>query len=333
MGRYLSFASLILLLIVSCQKEKSFELGNPSKGSLQDSLGDCLSKAVAGNYIAAKPLIDSNYIDVTVNVTQPGRYTVYTDTVNGYYFRATGNFASAGPATVRMQGIGTPSVVGSDDFIIFYDSTYCTVTVTVLPAGSSGGTISKNYFPLTDSSYWTYDDEPNADTLKTSVGTVVVKNNRSYKQFISVYGSGPPNDTSFYRKDNSTGAYYTYIDTAWLSGNGLSFSQPGLDVLFLKDSLNTNDSLKSDFNVTFSGIPAIVRFKYTCTNANASVTTVSGKNFTNLYELSFVIQLGSGGVFTDATQPTKFYYANGIGLIKVSDPTYGDQTIRYWKVL
>lgn len=142
MNRFLSFASVfVLLLIVSCQKEKSYEQGRPSKGSLQDSSGNCLSKTVAGTYKATKSLADSNFIEVEVNVSQPGSYTIYTDTVNGYYFRATGNFNKTGANTVRLKGSGTPAIAGTDDFYIFYDSTFCDVSVTVMPnAASSGGT-------------------------------------------------------------------------------------------------------------------------------------------------------------------------------------------------
>src|SRR4029079_6244349 len=109
MGRYLSFASLFFLfLIVSCAKEGSFEQAKPSRGSLQNSAGDCMAKTIAGIYAAGQALGDSNYIDVTVDVGQTGRYTIFTDTVNGYSFKSTGNFASTGSATVRLKGFGTP---------------------------------------------------------------------------------------------------------------------------------------------------------------------------------------------------------------------------------
>jgi len=142
MSRYLSFLSVfLLLLIVSCQKEESFEQGTPSKGSLQGSSGDCLSKKVGGTYTATTSLGDSNYIDVTIDVTQAGHYTVYTDTVNGYYFSGSGNFSTVGSNSVRMKGFGTPGAAGTNDFIVFFDSSSCSVPVIVLPStGGSGGT-------------------------------------------------------------------------------------------------------------------------------------------------------------------------------------------------
>jgi hypothetical protein len=142
MRRYLRFSPVfILLFLVSCQKEASFEQGKPSRGSLQNSAGDCLAKTVAGTYKAGQALGDTNFIEVNVDVTQTGRYTVYTDTVNGYYFRATGNFTATGPATVQMKGFGTPGSAGINGFTVYYDSSFCAVSVTVLPGGgSSGGT-------------------------------------------------------------------------------------------------------------------------------------------------------------------------------------------------
>lgn len=142
MGRYLSFTSIFcLLLIVSCQKEKSFEQGRASTGSLQGNFGDCLAKTINGTYTATKSLADTNYIDVDVDVTQTGRYTIYTDTVNGYFFRATGTFSNIGSNTVRLKGFGTPGSSGTDDFIVFFDSSFCNLSVSVLSnSGTSGGT-------------------------------------------------------------------------------------------------------------------------------------------------------------------------------------------------
>lgn len=142
MTRYLSFVSVFLLLfIVSCQKEESFEQGKVSSGSLQSSAGDCLSKLVAGTYTATKSLGDSNYIDVTVDVTEGGHYNVFTDTLNGYFFIATGTFTTIGSNTVRMKGVGTPGSAGTNDFTVFFDSSFCGVSVVVLPnSGGSGGT-------------------------------------------------------------------------------------------------------------------------------------------------------------------------------------------------
>ena len=141
MSRYLFHVSLALLFsfLFSCQKEVSLENGQRSKGSLQGSLGDCLPKTVKGIYKATQSIVDSNYIEVNLDVTQTGSYTVFTDTVNGYWFRGTGNFNSTGSFTVRLPGFGTPAAEGLDNFTVYFDSSFCTVPITVSPSGSSSG--------------------------------------------------------------------------------------------------------------------------------------------------------------------------------------------------
>ena len=88
-----------LTLYYSCSKELSFESSsNPSVGTLQSNVsGDCFPKSVAGVFEEAKALVlDSNYILIEVNVTTIGSYTIFTDTVNGYFFKATGVFTATG---------------------------------------------------------------------------------------------------------------------------------------------------------------------------------------------------------------------------------------------
>jgi len=130
--------SLTLGIVYSCQKETSIEYGTAAKGSLQSSAGDCLPKTVAGTYAPGRALNDSNYIEVTVNVTTTGPYTIFTDTVNGYAFKATGTFSGTGTNTVRLKGGGTPVTAGTDDFTVFFDSSFCDISIPV--SGSSGGT-------------------------------------------------------------------------------------------------------------------------------------------------------------------------------------------------
>ncbi len=135
-----------LIFIVACQKEKSFETGTaPSAGLLQtDASGDCLPKTIGGLFEEGKILVaDSNFIDVQVNVTKAGSYTIYTDTVNGFYFRATGTFTNTGTKTVKLNGNGTPVNDGISNFTVTYTTSQCVVPVNVLPAGS--GSVTANF--------------------------------------------------------------------------------------------------------------------------------------------------------------------------------------------
>ena len=142
MKKYLSYCLiLVTIVIVGCQKELSFEGSNtPAEGSLQsDITGDCLPKTVNGVYEALKPLVaDSNTITISVNVLTTGNYVITTDTVNGYFFRSTGIFTTPGINTVKLRGNGTPFALGTNNFVVSFDSTICDVQVTVLPAGAGG---------------------------------------------------------------------------------------------------------------------------------------------------------------------------------------------------
>lgn len=132
---------LAFFIILGCRKEVSFEVGNkPSDGSLQSEIsGDCLPKTVSGIYEAGKLLVAAtNTIKIDVNVAQTGTYIISTDTINGYFFRATGSFTNTGNNPVTLKGTGTPFSAGVNNFVVSYDSTNCNVQVTVFPAGAGG---------------------------------------------------------------------------------------------------------------------------------------------------------------------------------------------------
>ena len=91
----LSLAPLVLLFVfLSCQKERSFEIGAPGSGTLLDASGDCSPKIVGGTYVAGRALTDSNYIDVGVYVIKKGSYTISAPVQNGFSFRGTGTYAN-----------------------------------------------------------------------------------------------------------------------------------------------------------------------------------------------------------------------------------------------
>ncbi len=134
------FTLSVLLLFTACQKEYSLELsGTVSTGSLQsDVTGECLPKTVQGIYEAGNSLDpDSNYIDIQVNVTGAGSYSISSDTVNGMFFQAKGSFSTAGLNDVRLKGTGTPLAAGISSFTISYDSTECVVAVPTLVQGGA----------------------------------------------------------------------------------------------------------------------------------------------------------------------------------------------------
>jgi hypothetical protein len=138
----LAFLTLACFTVffAGCAKEKSFETGfGPSAGSLQsETTGDCLPKNVAGIYEATVALNATNYIEVDVDITTAGSYTIRTDTVNGYSFSAQGYFTQTGIQTVKLTGSGKPENRGINNFIVKYAGTTCGIAVSVLPQGAGG---------------------------------------------------------------------------------------------------------------------------------------------------------------------------------------------------
>lgn len=135
---FLYWLMLGFIVITGCQKELSFEVPTtPAGGSLQDdAAGDCLPKTVNGTYAVGQALVPAtNTLTVQVNVTKTGAYTVFTDTVNGYYFRVTGSFTTLGNNTVTLRGNGTPFAAGTNNFVVTFDTTVCDIQVVVTSPG------------------------------------------------------------------------------------------------------------------------------------------------------------------------------------------------------
>ena len=170
----------IIFLITACQKELSIELKDSvSTGSLKDdSAGKCLPKTVQGIYKVGTVLVaDSNYIDVQVSVTAAGSYRVYSDTVNGFFFQAKGNFGATGLSTVRLSGNGTPKTAGINNFTITYDSTECIVAVTtIVQGGALGAQFTLSGSPAACMNFVLTGDYK-AGILLTAANTVVINVN------------------------------------------------------------------------------------------------------------------------------------------------------------
>jgi hypothetical protein len=167
MKKPLLFLTLLAVVLYfgSCQKELSVETGSiPSVGSLQsDVSGDCLPKTVAGIYEAGKALNGTtDYIEVQVDVTTTGSYTIYTDTVNGIWFRAVGVFTATGLNTVKLKGSGNSANAGVNVYLINYGNTDCSVAITTLPAGAANPAVL------------TLSGAPNACMVSNTAGSYIV---------------------------------------------------------------------------------------------------------------------------------------------------------------
>ena len=95
---------------------------------------NCASAVVNGTYTQNAALTASNTVDVTVNVTTVGAYTL-TATGGGMTFTKSGTFATTGNQTITLTGSGTPTTSGANTVTFAAPNASCSFTVTVNPAG------------------------------------------------------------------------------------------------------------------------------------------------------------------------------------------------------
>lgn len=281
---------------------------------------------VQGTYTAGTATAATNKVTLTHTYAAAGSFTVSTNTVNGYSFGPSTIAAMAGANTITLNATGTPTAAGTDNFTVtFGDGQTCSFTVTV------AGITNTDYFPTTQGSYWTYYDDSGVDTFRTTVNGTKVYGSSTYQKFVSV--TGPYFWEEYYRKDPTTGFYYTSIDTATFDPTKITFPQPRLnDFLFLKNALTSGATYNtSDYAATVSGVSTFIRFDYSATtNLNK---TVNGNNFTNVYKITQTPMIKVGPVYQPADLPTYSYYAPGVGLIQIEDSNGAVvQSLLRWKV-
>lgn len=304
--------SVVLLLLGvflfhACQKEVSFESGStPSEGSLQfDGLGDCMPKNVVGTYVAGTALSGAtDYIEVTVDVTTSGSYTIYTDTVNGVYFRATGIFTTTGSNVVKLRGYATPAAEGTFNFTVYYGTQSCAVPVDFLPVGTGGPaafTLTCTPAPVVEGAYVTGTplNSTNKVTVSINVTTVGTYN----------LSSTTVNGMTFSGSGTLTA---TGPATIVLTGSGtpVSAATSNLDV--------TVGATTCSFPVTVTG-PAT--FTVDCGSAVISGTYMVGQALTSGNTVVLNVNVTAAGAYSISTTDVNGMVFAGSGNLAVGPQT------------
>lgn len=323
----LSFVLAVMLTFMACKKELSLEnggFGGVAQGELVDSLGNCKQAEVKGMYSVDTPLvITSNYVNIRVNFTAPGKYKIYTDTVNGMWFLDSGFAISTGVTIVKLKGYGTPILPKTSDFALYFNNNLCTFAVAVNGSGSSsgggtGGGSKGDYFPTTTSSSWVYDYIPkigNTDTFTVSVVAPEIRvDSLSYAQFTNRQGN-----IFYFAKDRTRGIYYAYstvdfdytlifdtIPTSFITypflkenaAIGETWSSPAQTGYWIK---NNRGTAKAVFTVQSKGI------QY----------TIGGKQYSDVIKIKREILFlpDNSGTTYNTILTGNSYYAKGYGLI------------------
>jgi len=283
-------------IIVSCQKELSFEEGT-ARGTLkEDATGECLPATVVGSYKRDTLLNTSNYVDIQVDITQTGTYVIKTDTLNGYSFSATGVAAVAGLNTIRLQASGRPVAAALDVFRVKFDTTSCEINIVVTGSGGGGGGGTVAAFTF-------------AGTAGPCTGAV---QSGTYTSGIAM---NPATNFITIPVTVQTAGTYSVISTTvnnvtFSSGAGV-FSSAGPSSIILRATgtpsisatpvTSTNYAIVAtntcNFDVTYAATPAPAGFTFNCPAVVANGTYQQGVAMAPSNTLTVPVTVTSGGSY------------------------------------
>lgn len=124
----------------SCQRELNFD--DNSIGVLKkNTAGNCFPIAVTGSFKVDSILNSNSFAEVQVDVSFPGKFDIWSDTVNGIFFHQTGK-VNKGTSTIRLLAKGTPITAGLFNFTARYGESSCKFSVTVKGLGPAVYTLS-----------------------------------------------------------------------------------------------------------------------------------------------------------------------------------------------
>lgn len=115
----------------TCNFTVSFLSGAPSAVfTYAGAPATCTAPVISGAYAAGVAMGSGNYVDLAVNVTTPGAYTVSTNSTNGMSFSGSGAFSTTGAQVIRLIANGTPASQGT---FAFTPAGGCSFSITVAP--------------------------------------------------------------------------------------------------------------------------------------------------------------------------------------------------------
>jgi hypothetical protein len=292
----------------------------------------CMHDTVFGNYITNLALDTTNSVKINLNVTAIGNYTISTDTINGYYFAASGKFLSAGLQTVVLTASGIPAQKETDVFTVRAVNSSCNFSVNVVAVTN---VLGDDYFPLTVNSYWTYDHLVNTtDTIKKTIADSTFINGYWYKIAREDVAFGGPYNF-YYRKSGTV--YFEYAAPNEYT-TFFQYKKPvEADIPFLKENLQTGSTWQSpEYIDTTATDTFTLRYQFSCLDNDATVTFNNGA-FAHVYKIKMLPEIKTNkGVYSYTTEEYLFYYAKGIGLIYLKKILGGftqqELQIRNWHI-
>ena len=320
--RFLLITVTAVVMVTACQKELSFDVDGTARGTLKsDASGDCLPSTVNGIFKVDSVLNNTNFIDVQVDITNPGTYTVSSDTINGYSFRGTGTFGLTGINTVRLYASGKPVLAGNNSFTISFDNSTCMVDVIVIGAGTGAAVFALEGAPgncsgaVVNGTY-TAGTALQIDNTVTITVNVSVTGTYTLSTVLS-------NGISF----TSTGVFPTTgVQSVTLNGTGT----PQNDGIFNLSVLNGTNSCTFSITVLPSGGPAQAVYTLsgapgTCSGAIVNGSFTAGVATTGANTVNLNVDVATIGAYTITSDIN-----NGLSFSTAASGTFtatGPQTV------
>ena len=291
--RILSWIYFAMMLIISCGKEQSVE-GIVSKGTLKsDTTGACLSSVVNGVYSMDSLITGANFINTQINILIPGRYSIHSDTVNGFSFKGEGFADTTGIRTVRLPAAGTPLAAGTSIFHITYGTSTCAIEVTVAGSG-----------PVTDSAEYTFAGTSGCPqvSFQGTYKTGIVLDASAYMEFdvqvtkagAYAFNTAPVNGISF----SGSGIFATTgMEHIRLQGSGTPLSAGAFTIGLSHNGVACTYALP----VSPADNTADAVYTINCAGAVVSGTYTEGVAITALNTVKITATVSSPGKYTLST--------------------------------
>lgn len=278
--------------------------------TLQGAPNTCMNDTIKGSYLQTVALDTSNKVIISVNVIMPGKYSISTNTINGYSFSEAGIFTTIGVQSIIIKGEGTPLNAGNDIFTVNANNNTCSFSITV---SSIVQVTNQLHFPLTAGSYWTYVDGFNDTTKRYVKDDTVIIDTTHFTRVSELKASNPQN--YFFNYDGADYNEFGKVDkytTSFQYGSSMYGLLP-----FLKEYVTTGASWES---AVFTGAASFgqriyLKYAYYCLS-NIATKVVNGFGFKDVYIIAVYPQIKSDfGTWGSTTEVYYYYYAKGVGLI------------------
>ncbi|MDQ6608264.1 MAG: hypothetical protein M3Y85_00375 [Bacteroidota bacterium] len=317
---------LILFLFLSCQKELHFDsvpvavdTVTTAQGYLGGAPNACTPVKLLGRYERGFAFDSSHHLNVTATLTHGGAYSIYTNTVNGIYFKYSGSFTSTGTRLINLNAYGTPADTGSFVFTVHFNSSVCSFALHV---GAADNVAGGDYFPNTPGSWWRYVSFYSNifydSVLYNSLPLKQSFNNNIYSVYSYNSGKVTKLDTFWVRKQ--TGNYIEYVNKKFITLTGdYGRYNPSKEVIYLKDNAPIGSFWNTD---TLTLDPPMVPSKrlfyeqFIIKQKNGSLS-INGATYTNVITVELVYYIDKlDGLGFSRTIFVDNSFAKDIGLIK-----------------